>query len=195
MVAGVEGDSPSGSMLVRSIRATRGEMPARLVLTCKSTKSPVGFRNVHASSSNWWAGLSTWLAFVLNLSSLLVDSCCANYVVCKLEPHERMMRVDVKDFFMSGDAESLVVDACSIISSEGKRRVAERVAFFLIRHQLIRSDMLPGQCWRVVKGSGMGLKHSSALCDRALFATCECSFILKPGYNDSIKNLKGFPAK
>jgi hypothetical protein len=28
-------------------------------------KEPVDFRNVHAASSNWWAGLSTWLAYVL----------------------------------------------------------------------------------------------------------------------------------
>ena len=90
------------------------------------------------------------------------------------------MRVDIKDFFMSGDADSLVVDACSINPSEAKRRVAERVAFFLLRHQLIRSDLLPGRLWRVIKGSGRGLKHSSALCDAALFAKCERPFILNP---------------
>ena len=96
----------------------------------------------------------------------------------RLDPDDRMMRVDIKDFFMSGDAESLVVDACSIIPGGDLRAVAERVAFFLLRNQLIRSDLLPNRCWRVIKGSGMGLKHSSALCDAALFAKCERPFIL-----------------
>ena len=186
-VAGVEGDLRFSSMLGRSTRAERGEIPARLVLTCKSTKNPVDFRNVHAASSNWWAGLSTWLAFVLESQlttfvHLLRDSkqLADELRGMRIEPHERMMRVDIKDFFMSGDADSLVVDACSIIPSEAKRRVAERVAFFLLRHQLIRSDLLPGRLWRVIKGSGRGLKHSSALCDAALFAKCERPFILNP---------------
>ena len=90
------------------------------------------------------------------------------------------MRVHIKDFFMSGDADSLVVDACSIIPGEVKRRVAERVALFVLRRHMIRSDLLPGRCWRVVKGSGMGLKHSSALCDAALFAKCERPLLLNP---------------
>ena len=38
--------------------------------------------------------------------------------------------------------------------------------------------MLPGRCWRVVKGSGMGLKHSSALRDAALFAMFEHLFFI-----------------
>jgi hypothetical protein len=57
--------------------------------------------------------------------------------------------------------------------------VAERVARFLLNHQLVRSDLLPNRLWQVAKGSGMGLKHSSALCDAALYAMCERPFILK----------------
>ena len=67
-VAKAEGNLGLSSMLLRSVRTVRGEIPARLALTCKSTKVPVDFRNVHASASNWWAGLSAWLARVLERS-------------------------------------------------------------------------------------------------------------------------------
>ena len=81
---------------------------------------------------------------------------------------------------MSGEPEVLVKSGCSIISCAGKRLVAENVARFLLTHQLVRSDIHPGRLWQVIMGSGIGLKHSSALCDAALFAMCERPFILKP---------------
>ena len=63
-------------------------------------------------------------------SQQLADEPCG----MQLEPHEIMMRVDNMDLFMSGDAESFVVDACSIIPCESNRSVAEYVAFCLLRH-------------------------------------------------------------
>ena len=89
-----------------------------------------------------------------------------------------MVRIDINDFFMSGKIEDLVNFGCSVITCTETRALAEKVASFLLRHQLVRSDLLPGRCWRVRLGSGMGLRHSAALCDAVLYVLSERGFAL-----------------
>lgn len=83
------------------------------------------------------------------------------------------MRVDLDDFFSSGSMEDLITHGCRIISDDRTRNMAEKAARFLLRMQLVRSDVIPGRRWRVRRGNGVGLRHNNALCDSALYDLME----------------------
>ena len=57
--------------------------------------------------------------------------------------------------------------------------LVHRVRLFLLTHQYIASSLVPG-LWRVVIGSGMGLRRSSSICDAAFLVLCEVPWGLKP---------------
>ena len=143
LVSIIEDNSSLSSSLANSTWGPKAEIPSKLVLTCKSLKHLVQFRNVHAAPSSWWAGLSVWLARTLEeelngMQHVLRDSTQLAEQLWDevLEPGERFMRIDIKEFFMSGDAETLVLSGCSIISNPAKREVAERVARFFAQSSI-----------------------------------------------------------
>ena len=81
--------------------------------------------------------------------------------------------LDVRDFFLSG-AHSDLVDVClSDIAAGPQKEVVSDVLWFLLWHQYVQSKALPGRRWRPVRGSGMGLPHSSHLSDWALLCLVE----------------------
>jgi hypothetical protein len=79
---------------------------------------------------------------------------------------------------MSGTSTQLADAVASCFDGEIKDLV-HRVCIFLLTHQYIASSLVPG-LWRVVIGSGMGLRNSSSIGDAAFFALCEVPWGLKP---------------
>ena len=74
---------------------------------------------------------------------------------------------------MSGDVSSLSDGASAIVENREKKLLVKAVLDFLTFEQFIQSKYLPNRLWRVVKGSGMGLVHSSAVCDACLYTLAE----------------------
>ena len=146
---------------------------ARLMLTVKSHKDPVEFRNVHSSSRSAFAGLSCWLTAQLQpildeQEHILKD--CPSFVrrlavLGAPVPGEYMVRIDIKEFYMSGSPEQLSELACRILPCGPRRDLARKVAYFLLHNQFIMSNRLEGGLWRVIQGSGQGQQHSGAIAD------------------------------
>ena len=82
------------------------------------------------------------------------------------------MHMDWKDFFMTGSAE-LVTHHSSLLVPLKFRKVFRSVLMYLLSNQLVTSSVFPNDFWKVVVGSGMGLRCSSELADAAFFRACE----------------------
>ena len=89
-----------------------------------------------------------------------------------------MIRIDLDHFFMSGTSIELA-DAVASLFELPLKTLVHQVCMFLLTHQYIASSLVPG-LWRVVIESGMGLRHSSSICDAAFLALCELPWGLKP---------------
>ena len=156
----------------RSMNEAKFWYSSRLLLTVKSHKSPVEFRNVHSSSQSVFAGLSCWLTCqlqpILNAEQHILRDCPEFVRRLRLVPHpeetDTMIRIDIKEFFMSGTAEQLSSTACQIIPGGPRRELVQRVARFLLESQYLFSSRTEG-LWRVTQGSGQGQQHSGAIAD------------------------------
>ena len=75
--------------------------------------------------------------------------------------------MDLKDFFMTGTAKFFTHHA-SLLVRLRFRKVFRNVLLCLLNKQLVTSSVCPNDFWKVVVGSGMGLRCSSELADAAL---------------------------
>ena len=80
---------------------------------------------------------------------------------------------------MSGTPPDLCDNAVAILPRGRRREVLSNVMLWLLDNQWISSKMHTGRCFKVCRGSGMGLVHSSAVCDAALFFLAEQSWATK----------------
>ena len=181
-IAQFEDDDQLVATLNRSLRG--GLLFATLMITVKTHKAPgcVGVRNIHGAKHYMFEGIAAWLGH--KLKQLNAD---LGHLLCSTNAfHDRVSRIacdpsddywiklDVKDFFLSGQPFELVDDALADWCSSGEERhLYSDVLYFLLFHQYVRSNEMPGRSWRVVRGSGMGLKHSSDLMDWCFYSRCE----------------------
>ena len=97
----------------------------------------------------------------------------------------RLIRLDVKHFFMSGRTGDIAEQCVQLLPNVQRfdqvlRELATDVAHFLLHNQTIRSSFHPKRLWRVLLGSGMGLKYSSETASAALCSLAEVSFATDP---------------
>ena len=98
----------------------KATLAAKLLTTCKSHKPIVTFRNIHASASYAVGGLSQWVA-----SQLTQELLKGNHIVKDTAdfvsktsswvihgPTCYFAKIDVKEYYLSGDVISLTKDAC-----------------------------------------------------------------------------------
>ena len=79
-----------------------------------------------------------------------------NISALKALPEHHFARLDIKEFFMSGDPEILACDAAGLSGDGPRERLLLReVDLFLLTHQFVASKRHPERLWRVQKGSGM----------------------------------------
>ena len=150
---------------------------SRLMLTVKSHKSPVSFRNVHNSCAAM-GGLSVWLMKQLQpvldkMEHIVKDSF---ELVRRIKDYGEvtsettLIRVDVKEFYMSGNAETLSQEASKLVPPGPRRELIREVAEWLLMNQYIVSREITDRTWRVQLGSGMGQQHSGALADACFWS-------------------------
>ncbi len=88
----------------------------------------------------------------------------------KYEKSMKVYRADVKEFVMSGTPSVLCSSTMEWFKNHPKEKVIGEVLMWLLKEQYVCLNETSPQLWKVSKGSGMGLKHSSYIADLA-FAT------------------------
>ena len=95
----------------------------------------------------------------------------------RFEPGDKLIKLDMKDFYYSGSAEQLISDVLRMWDPRDKRNRLRRQAMELLLHnQLVRGKCWPPEgegCFRVLTGSGMGLIHSGDIADCAFLMLVE----------------------
>ena len=172
--------------LMKPTHMPGSQMAARLSLTIKTHKGPgaVTARAIHACAGYTWRAFGMWAAGLLRekLSTfphLVKDSFELQKRVSgiKVSSMSRFAKVDIKDYFYSGDARMLVEDALAIFGNNQPKYLKE-VLMFLCENQYVT---LPSgnDPHKVICGSGMGLPQSGDLCDAAYLTKVE-KWLLNP---------------
>jgi hypothetical protein len=85
--------------------------------------------------------------------------------ISKVRPKQshKFYQLDIKDYFMSGEACELIDDAVNIICDDNVLKgLVRRALDLLLSCQFVEAPGLPGRLWRTIRGNGMGLPHSGA---------------------------------
>lgn len=192
-IARVERQSSMVSLITSSLRYGNDDGLVRtLDITVKSHKpaGEVSFRNIHAGGPYPFAGLGAWLMHRLRnqLSGLPHLLRNTDELIAKLRSFEsevpiKLVKVDIKDYFMSGTAATLTEHGASMMAQPFQKAGMEVIGF-LLSHQYVRSHLFTDQVWRVLVGAGMGLNFSGDLCDAAFFSMSEAWFVHNQGLRD-----------
>lgn len=80
-----------------------------------------------------------------------------------------LVKADIKEFFMSGDSEDISSDAMALYGQGPRRRVLNDALELLLSSQWVDlpRGLLQGSKLRVIRGSGMGRRHSGNLAGAA----------------------------
>ena len=145
----------------------------------------VSFRNVHTLPAYAYGGLSQWL--IDQLSPELkpyphiifeTDEVLTHLRSVVAGPDDFFVRLDVRDFFLSGVHSDLVDAVFMGMPSTPKTTLMKDVLWFLLDHQYVAiPELFDDRLWRTVIGSGMGLPHSSVISDLALLNLAEKSLL------------------
>jgi len=160
-----------------------GSMSTKLGYTVKTHKAQgkISVRTLHLSRSPALHGLSSWLVHELSpelgkLSWLARDAQDFKDKLASITmPDSAIMAcIDIKDFYLSGNAPDLATDMKSYFSGELAETVSE-VTITLLGNQYITTPGLP-DLYRCTSGSGMGLKHSGHVASLSYAARVEVPF-------------------
>ena len=174
-------------MAVAINRSWRGDRRfySNLITNIKSHKpdGEVGVRNIHASSMNKREGLSRWVSrglqgpltghtWFLTSSAQLV----ADMKTVTAEDSDYFVKLNVWDFYMTGTPSELK-DSIKVLFPPGPRcRLLCEAVEYLLSSEYIVSNLVPGRVSRIVRGSGMGHRHSGCIADCSFFALGEREF-------------------
>jgi hypothetical protein len=166
----------------------RENIAAKMKLLCKTHKSPISFRPVHACCQYAYDPISRWISlsldstlkgipYLLRDSSDLVDKLGKLSVVSPI-----FYRLDVQDYFLSGSSSDLCLDSTQEVLPIRKKLVLQRALRFILDRQLVTSLDSEGNqiVLQVERGSGMGLPHSGAVADTSLRNLMEKGFVDSP---------------
>lgn len=176
-------------LFASSLDIDKAVIAAEVITTMKSHKveGKVVHRNIHAAGKYMFAGLSCWAGAVISKTLAeqapwIIESreqFVATIRGLSTEPGDSMWRLDVAEFFMSGNAETLSATTCNAFQKPGQREAIKYAIEFLLDHQWVKSKFLgESRRWHVTKGSGMGLPHSGAVADACFWSLCEDGFII-----------------
>ena len=174
-----------------------------LKLNAKTHKYPVKFRNIHAAPFSQFNSLSKWVSRILDgyiykHTHMLKDSA---QLVKLLEgavvpAGSIFIAGDISHFFMTGDSIDLASSASGIIDDDLTLKTKVRdVVFYLLENQYIvlgscSKDQHSNNMYKVQKGSGMGLSHSSSVSEAAFLHKAELP-LLKESILEN-HGIKGF---
>ena len=175
-----EKDPRVASNIVSSL--ADGMFATPLGINIKSHKAcgEQSLRTIHQGSSPAFGGLSRWVIKVLESSIakipwLAKDSHAVLGTLQKLRltPDTIATQIDFKDFYLSGDTETISREISQYFSAD--KRLCELLhasIFFLLDHQFVLSKTLDS-AFKCVSGSGIGLLHSSALSNLLFYIRVE----------------------
>ena len=177
-------DDPSlYSALTRSLR-TKGisGIVCRIDFTAKTHK-PQGdakLRLLHGAASHPWAPAMRFISKKLDeilrnsYSFLLRNSghLCRKLRSLKLDRGDSFMLVDVKDYFMTGDHDLLVKNACDFFPSTESETVKPMLKLIL-DNQFLSNKFGDSATYKVVMGSGMGMPCAGEVSDASLCTLLE----------------------
>ena len=158
-----------------------------LDMNIKSHKDPgaVVPRPIHSSVDHAFSGGMRYIAYLvrLRLSSCEhltrdSDDFIKKIARLKVDSGTYLVKIDVKEFFMSGEIQELVSFVKHAFSDRGRVPLT-KLADHILKHQYIRTGK-SRQLHRVIKGSGMGLIFSGEVSDFVLYCLLELSFLLVP---------------
>ena len=89
------------------------------------------------------------------------------------------MKIDVKNFYMSGSHEMLEREVSGEFKGNMRRLMGPLISFVLLNQYVV--DSVSDAAWQVTCGSGMGQRHSSSISDLALFTLGERSLLSAEG--------------
>lgn len=91
-----------------------------------------------------------------------------------------MFKADIKDFYMRGD----VFQMSDLIFEDAPQKCRQdmkRLLEHLMTNQYVRTRFMQST-WKVMQGSGMGLRHSGECADSFFYALCERPLLLNPAF-------------
>ena len=166
----------------------------RLKLQVKTHKAPgkIVARQLHCGSNHPFAPMMRFLGRYLraevnkhghiirntrhlieSLSKIRIGSMCT------------LVKLDIKDFFMSGRHDDLVRAVEKCFTDDFGRTLAA-VTRFLLANQYIDNEAEGSELFKVDIGSGMGCIHSGDLSDLCFYVLVECGYILDPGIREAL---------
>lgn len=159
--------------------ATSSELCCPSTFTIKTHKPPgkLEVRVLHSSKNNVLTPLSLVLDLLLRPVVAGVSLLCHNtdgvqqrIRRCCIGEHACLVKLDIKDFYMSGDQETMIRE-CSrqFQDRELSKFVGDALA------ELLASQFVAGRgsIYRASKGSGMGMPHSPNVCNLTFWAAVE----------------------
>ena len=91
----------------------------------------------------------------------------------------RCVKLDVKDFHLTGKHTHLVERSASILEPSAREDYST-LTKAILSNQYVRSDVFPSATYKVVSGTGMGMIPSGSISDACLYANLERDYVLKP---------------
>ena len=156
--------------------------------TCKTHKDPgqVVLRQLHCSKEHPWAPAMRYVRECIGKKLKQHQHILKNSIHLKtlleattVSQSSRLLKIDIKDFFMSGTHRHLLrrVSRCA---PSGAQQSFDDLVWCILHNQFVR---VPGvrECFRVARGSGMGLICSGEISDWTFFADAEENFVLDEG--------------
>lgn len=175
------GQEGIASAILSSLRGCSSkDLPRKLSLTIKTHKvaGSITCRNLHVGGVQPFGGLSSWLShairsFLKNLPHILTNSAqlARHFLSAVYERPFKFLRIDLKEFFMAGSLHDFC--RCLDLFPDLQMPIIKDAISFLLKHQYVQTPVLPSDLWQVVSGSGMGLIHSSELCDITFYRCVE----------------------
>ena len=193
--AGSDGEARTPSVLFKELlRDVRFAKPhhflSKLECTVKTHKGAgaVVLRPIHACPAHPFRPVMRLVASMLQerlrkLPHLLRDT---DDLLCKLRRHKiphhhRIIKIDIKDYFMSGEHDNLISNSSELIDPE-RRSCFKDLLRPILAHQYVRLDGDTDCAYRVVTGSGMGMLCSGEVSDAAFYSMAERRTVLLPHF-------------
>ena len=170
-----------GAILQPAKSSSSSNIISTLKYTVKSHKPPgeVEWRPLHSSVRTPLAGGMRFITFLLRpilltLPHLLLNSfqVVQRLRACSISPSARLVKIDIRDFFMEGE-HAQFLEACSSAVPDEWKRCLRTLLAFILRTQYVRSPCIRDKLFQVKRGAGMGLLCSGDICDITFYKTVE----------------------
>ena len=97
----------------------------------------------------------------------------------KISPGSKLVKIDIKDYFMSGD-QSELPRLCANHVIDYRQAIFSKVCEWILDHQYVELHGDDRHVYKVIKGSGMGLECPGDVNDLCFYEMAEKNYALDP---------------